>query len=171
MNLKEALDAMPLADVLVFSGNHDQWGTPKFQKALHAFTDSGKGLVLLHAATWSHPWKGYNDRFLAGRTPGHGKGEFEVTITNTTHAVTDKVPEKFKIFDENYRFVFGPGAKYELLAVNEPDKSDGPLPSVWVVKDPKARIVCITLGHDEKAHNNPSFKALLTNAVKWVGKR
>lgn len=171
MNLKEALDAMPLADVLVFSGNHDQWGTPEFQKALHAFADAGKGMVMLHAATWSHPWKGYNDRFVAGRTPGHGKGEFEVTIINSEHAVTNEVPEKFKIFDENYRFEFRDGAKYELLAVNAPDKSEEPLSSVWVVKDPKVRIVCMTLGHDQRAHANPAYKGLLINAVKWVGKR
>jgi hypothetical protein len=49
MNLAEALDAMPKADVLVFSGNHDQWGTPEFQKALHDFADAGKGMLFIHA--------------------------------------------------------------------------------------------------------------------------
>ncbi|MGB6220546.1 PVC-type heme-binding CxxCH protein [Haloferula sp.] len=171
MNLEEALATMPLADVLVFSGNHPQFGTPEFQKALHTFADAGKGMVMLHAATWSHPWKGYNDRFVAGRTPGHGKGEFEVTIRNKAHVVTQEVPETFKIIDENYRFKFAPNADYELLAVNEPDKTDEPIPSVWVVNDPKARIVCITLGHDERAHANPAYKTLLVNAVKWVARR
>jgi type 1 glutamine amidotransferase len=42
-------------------------------------------------------------------------------------------------------------------------------PSVWIVKDAKARIVCITLGHAAEAHGNPAFKTLLTNAAKWAG--
>ena len=37
------------------------------------------------------------------------------------------------------------------------------------MKDAKARIACITLGHAAEAHGNPAFKTLLTNAVKWVG--
>jgi type 1 glutamine amidotransferase len=168
-NLKEALAFMADADVLVFSGNHNQWGSEEFQSALHRFADSGKGIVLLHAATWSHPWKGYNDRFVGGRTAGHGKGEFEVTVKDAKHPVTDKVPETFRIFDENYRFKFAEEAKYDLLAVNAADQSDGPLPSVWIVKDPKTRIVCITLGHDDKAHDNAAYKTLLTNAVVWAG--
>lgn len=59
-NLGEALAILPLADVLVFSGNHAQFGKPVFQKALHDFADNRKGLVLLHAATWDRS---------AGRAP------------------------------------------------------------------------------------------------------
>jgi type 1 glutamine amidotransferase len=33
---------------------------------------------------------------------------------------------------------------------------------------PKARIVCITLGHDHKAHELPAFQTLLRNAVTWA---
>ena len=40
-----------------------------------------------------------------------------------------------------------------------------------MVKDPKTRIVCITLGHDDKAHDNPAFKTLLVYAVRWVSSK
>ena len=169
MNLDEALAAIQLADVLVFSGNHDQWGSERFQRALHEFADSGKGMVMLHAATWSHPWEGYNERFVSGRTTGHGKGEFEVTIKKPGHPIASKVKPKFTIWDENYRFRFEGASKHQLLAVNEPDKTDGPIPSVWIVKDPKARIVCITLGHDQRAHSHQDFQRLLINSVNWAG--
>jgi hypothetical protein len=170
-NLEEALDLLKQADVLVFSGNHDQWGTKEFQTALHKFADSRKGIVILHAATWSHPWKGYNDRFVAGRTPGHGYGEFEVTLKDTKHALTKDVPGTFKITDENYRFELNPRAKIHLCAENAPDGGPDPHPSVWAVKDHKTRIVCITLGHAAQAHDNPAYQTLLTNAVKWVAGR
>jgi type 1 glutamine amidotransferase len=170
-NLGEALALIQQADVLVFSGNHNQYGTEEFQKALHQFADDGKGIVLLHAATWSHPWKGYNERFVAGRTPSHGRGEFEVTVKDTNHEVTKSVPESFKITDENYRPQLSSPERVHICAENAPDGSKEPNPSVWVVKDPKTRIVCITLGHDDKAHDNPAFKTLLVNAVKWVSSK
>ncbi len=170
-NLQEALKLIKEADVVVFSGNHKQWGSEAWQKALHAHADAGKGIVLLHAATWKHPWKGYNDRFVGGGTPSHGRGEFEVTVSDTGHAVTQKVRKNFKITDENYRIKLKSAEYVHVCCHNAADKTKEPIPSVWVVKDPKTRIVCITLGHDDKAHQNVSFKKLLINAVKWVGNK
>ena len=57
----------------------------------------------------------------------------------------------------------------EVLAETSPSKKfQHPHPSVFLVKHPKARIVAIALGHDEKAHDLPEFKLLLDNAVKWA---
>jgi len=170
-NLQEALALLPLADALVFSGNHNQYGTDEFQSALKQFADAGKGIVLLHAATWSHPWKGYNDRFVAGRTPSHGKGEFSVRITDTTHPLAQGVNASFRITDENYRVEIPDRSKIHLCAENAPDGHPVPNPSVWTVNDPKTRIVCITLGHAGDAHTLPEFKSLLINSVNWVSKR
>lgn len=170
-NFEEAMAFLKAADVLVFSGNHQQWGRPKFQKALNEFADAGKGLVMLHAATWVHPWKGYNERFIGGRTPSHGKGDFEVTVKDPDHSVTDGVPGTFDIWDENYRFQLEAKDRVHVCCENQPDQTDGPIPSVWEVKDPKAKIICITLGHDHRAHENKAFQKLLINAVNYVGGR
>lgn len=171
-NLAEALALLPQADVLVFSGNHDQYGKDEFQKALNDFADKRKGLVFLHAATWDHtPWKGYNERFIGGKTPNHGKGEFEVTLKDTKQAVMKGVPATFKISDENYRMQIENKSKVEILAENAPDGGKDPLPSVWTVKDRKTRIVCMTLGHDNLAHDNAAYKTILINSVNWVAGR
>ena len=42
------------------------------------------------------------------------------------------------------------------------------LPSVWVVKHPQARVVCIALGHDEHSHDHPAYQKILLNSLKWV---
>lgn len=171
-NLDEALALMEKADVLVFSGNHDQYGKDEFQDALNKFADARKGVVLLHAATWDHSgWKGYNERFVGGKTPSHGKGDFEVTVKDTKSPVTKGVPATFKIYDENYRFEIGNKTKVDVCCYNAPDGGKDPLPSVWTVKDKKTRIVCITLGHDDKAHDNEAYKTLLVNSVNWVAGR
>jgi len=185
MNLAEALDSMPKADVLVFSGNHDQWGSPEFQKALHDFADAGKGILLLHAATWSHPWEGYNKRFVAGETKSHGKGEVIAVLLPqerldlqlhhpvvTGDELSGRIPLQFTIQDESYHFKFFEGAESITLLKNAADeKSPDAHPALWIVKDPKARIVCYTHGHDDASHANPAYKTIITNAVRWLGER
>jgi type 1 glutamine amidotransferase len=169
-NLEEALALLPEADVLVFSGNHDDYGKEEFQKALNDFADKGKGLVFLHAATWVHPaWKGYSERFINGQTPGHvSYGDVTVTVKDEKSPIMKGVPATFTFKEENYRAGFTDKAKSEVLAENNPDNKNVIHPSVWIVKDPKTRIVCITLGHDGAAHDHPAYQAILTNAVNWV---
>jgi len=50
-------------------------------------------------------------------------------------------------------------------------KSSKPHPVAWVTRHEQARVVGLTLGHDERTHDHPAFKALLVNAVTWVGRK
>ena len=171
-NLEEALALLPQADVLVLSANHASFGTPQFQQALNKFADAGKGVVVLHAGTWRNwaPASRFNQRFVGGGTTSHGSGEFAVTVKQPAHPLLRGVPATFQIKDENYHAEIDNVAAVEVLAENAPDKGAAH-PSVWIVKDSKARIACITLGHAAEAHGNPAFKTLLTNAVNWTGGR
>ncbi|MDA0766216.1 MAG: ThuA domain-containing protein [Verrucomicrobia bacterium] len=172
-NLEEALALLPEADVLVFSGNHGQYGTPEFQKALNDFADKGRGLVFLHAATWNHSgWKGYNDRFINGMTPGHmAYGDVTVTVTDEKSPIMKGVPATFSFKEENYRSELTSKDKAHVLAENNPDAKNIAHPSVWTVQDDKARIVCVTLGHDAAAHDSKAYQTILINAVNWVAGR
>ena len=173
LNAEEALTLLPLADVLVFSGNDASWGSVNFQKALNDFADAGKGIVLIHAATWSHPWEGYNKRFVMGETKGHGKGKVAAQRTGAAdHPILKGVPETFTIQDESYHFNFFEKDGHTTLVENKPDgKSPEPHAALWIVKDPKTRIVAYTHGHDDKAHANPAYQQILRNAVKWVSEK
>jgi type 1 glutamine amidotransferase len=170
-NLAEALEVMSNADVIVLSANDGQFGTPEFQQALNAFADAGHGLVVLHAATW-HNWKSapeYNRRFVGGGAESHSVGTFSVFNRQPGHPVMQGVPPDFKITDELYHVALDSPATVEVLAETEVEAQSGKAyPSVWVVKDPKARIVDIALGHAAEAHGNPAFQKLLVNAVRWV---
>lgn len=169
-NLAEALTLLPHADVLVFSGNHPQFAAGRFQKALHIHADAGKGMVLLHAATWIHPWPDYNKRFVQGGSTGHGYGEVRVKLTTPTHPVVAGLPAEFTIKDESYHHEFGPNPNVEVLAENQPDgRSKKHHACGWISKNPKNRIVCITLGHAAEAHSLPAYQRLITQAVRWAG--
>jgi len=172
-NAGEATTLLANADVLVFSANHPSFGSPAFQNAINAFADAGHGIVLLHAAVW-YNWPdapAYNRRFVGGGARSHGKGEFTVFNRQSAHPVMHGVPSEFKIVDEQYRVAFDPAAPVEMLAETSPEAVSGKaFPSVWIVKDPKARIACIALGHADEAHGNPAYQTLLVNAVRWVAR-
>lgn len=170
-NADEAIALLTNADVLIFSANHPSFGTPEFQKALNAFADARHGIVLLHAAIWFN-WPSaaeYNQRFVGGGARSHGRGEFTVFNRQPAHPVMRGVPAEFKIVDEQYRVTLEGGAPIDALAETSPEAESGKAyPSVWLVKDSKARIVNIALGHANEAHGNPAFQTMLVNAVRWV---
>ena len=176
-NGAEALALLPQADLLVFSGNHKQYGSPEFQKALAAHADAGKGIVILHAGVW-YNWgdvPAYNERFVAGGSRGHGHSDFKFTVTKPDHPIMKGVPGEFIINDESYNVELTRADAVEVLGTiprqtPKPGASDI-LPSVWIVRDPKTRIVCIALGHDEKSHNHPAYKQLLLNSLTWVSQK
>ena len=176
-NLKETLALMPQADLLLFSGNHAQFGTPEFQKAIRDFAAAGKGIVLLHAATW-YNWPletKYNDEFVCGGARGHGHSDFTFTVTKPEHPVMKGVPATFVINDESYNVELTRPEGAEVLGTiprqNPKEGQSKILPSVWTVRYPGARVVCIALGHDEKSHDHPAYKQLLLNSLTWVSQK
>ncbi len=141
------------------------------RKAIFAFADAGKGLVLAHPALWYNwaDWPEYNQKLVGGGSKGHDKyGPFEVTITGK-HPVTKGVPASFKLDDELYYFKpDAAGTPIEVLATAKAETSDKVFPSIFIVKYPKARIVGIALGHDAKSHTIEPYQTILRNAVQWA---
>ena len=176
-NLKETLALLPQADLFVFSGNHGQFGTPEFQKAIRDFAAAGKGIVLLHAATW-YNWPletKYNDEFVCGGSRGHGHSDFTFTVTKAAHPIMKGVPATFVVNDESYNIELTRPEGAEVLGtIPRQDPKEGLsniLPSVWTVRYPGTRVVCIALGHDEKSHDHPAYRQLLLNSLLWVANK
>ena len=44
-------------------------------------------------------------------------------------------------------------------------------PVAWITQHPKARILCLTLGHDGKAHEHPAYQQILRNSLQWVSRK
>ncbi|MGA0029467.1 MAG: PVC-type heme-binding CxxCH protein [Opitutales bacterium] len=176
-NLKETLALLPEADLFVFSGNHAQFGTPEFQKAIRDFAAAGKGIVLLHAATW-YNWPlttKYNEEFVCGGARGHGHSDFTFTVTMPEHPIMKGVPATFVINDESYNVELTRPEGAEVLGTiprqTPKEGLSNILPSVWTVKYPGTKVVCIALGHDEKSHDHPAYKQLLLNSLTWVSNK
>ena len=168
------------ADVAVISVNRQYFDTPEYRKALFDFAAAGKGLVMLHPGTWYGyaQWPELNATIVGGGARGHDKiAKFSVNAVRGDHPIMKGVPASFDVEDELYYLnaeadKVPPGtAQIEVLAETSPSvRFKQPHPAVWVTRHPTARVVGITLGHDQRVHDLPPFKTLLVNAVRWAAR-
>jgi putative membrane-bound dehydrogenase-like protein len=169
--IDDVLPALKDIDVLYLCNNQPMTD-PKLRRAIFDFADSGHGLMLLHPAVWYNwsDWPEYNATLVGGGARSHEKyAEFEVTVTEPNHPLMAGVPASFKITDEFYRFANDlKGTPIEVLAEGKSLSTGKTYPVVWIVKHPKARIVCCTLGHDAQAHELAAYKTILQNSLRWA---
>jgi len=175
----QAAAVLPEADVAVISVNRMFFDIPAYRQAVFAFAAAGKGIVMLHPGTWyAFPrWPELNARLVGGGSRGHDKlGPYTVHVRRPEHPVMRGVPASFEVIDELYYMNAEPEkipagtAPIEVLAESSPSqKFQRPHPVAWITSHEKARVVGITLGHDERVHDHPAFRTLLTNAVRWAG--
>jgi uncharacterized protein len=97
-------------------------------------------------------------------------------VVEKDHPVMKGVPASFEVQDELYHInaenIPDGTTPIEVLAQTSPSKKYGkPHPSVWLVKNDKARIIGIALGHDQRVHDLEPFRTILVNAVKWTAQK
>ncbi|MCS6861282.1 MAG: ThuA domain-containing protein [Abditibacteriales bacterium] len=171
-------DAAKQYDVLVL---YDMWGniTDEAKANFVSLLKQGKGVVALHHALAGYPaWDEYA-RIIGGKfrlqksveggvekpasTFKHGV-RFTVKIADPNHPVT-KGMKDFEIVDETYgNFDVSPNVK-PLLTTDEPTsgKTIG-----WCHTYGKSRVVYIQLGHDHTAYENPHYRRLVAQAIRYA---
>ncbi|RME95402.1 MAG: ThuA domain-containing protein [Verrucomicrobia bacterium] len=168
-------------DVMVL---YDMWQpiTAEAKRNFRRCLEEGKGLVATHHSLANYQdWPLYAE-IIGGRyhlDPWEEDGvpqpastykhdvDLEVQVLNPRHPVTRGMAD-FTIHDEAYgKLEIKPAAK-PLLAVRHPESS--PLVA-WTRYWKGARVVTIQLGHDRQAYANESYRRLLLNAIRWVGRR
>lgn len=142
----------------------------------------GKGLVALHHSLASYQtWDEYRHiiggRWHTQKWMQNGKEQpastfqhdvqFKVHIVDNKHPVT-KGLQDFDIRDETYgNFEVLPKVK-PLLTTDEP--TSGRV-IAWAHTYGKSRVVYIQLGHDHYAYENPHYRRLVLQAIRWVAGR
>jgi type 1 glutamine amidotransferase len=160
-------------DVIYFSTNQAlDFAT---RTALLAFSQAGHGLVIIHAGGWANwpDWPEFAQDVVGGVTRQHDAyAEFEVMVVEPGHPLMKDLPATFKVTDELYHFERDPQATtIQVLATAKNPNTGASFPAIWVLKNPKSRIVCITLGHDGATHQNPIFQSLLKNSIRWAAEK
>ena len=142
----------------------------------------GKGLVVLHHAIANYQqWpeyakiigaKYYLEKTVVDGVPKarsvyeHGV-HFKVHVADPGHPVTRGVKD-FEVHDETYNlFDVFPGT-HPLLTTEEP-KSNKIIG--WAKSYGAARVVYLQGGHDHFAYENPSFRKVIQQAIRWTAKK
>ena len=141
----------------------------------------GKGVVVLHHAFCSYDfWPEYL-KIAGGRynhyrwikdgveqRPSNYKHdvEFDIKIEDTNHPITKGLSD-FSIIDEAYGNTQILPTVHPLLSTNT--QPSGPL-VCWTNQYENSRIVTLTLGHDIRAWEHPSFIEILSRSILWVAK-
>jgi len=150
------------------------------EKFLSVF-EKGIGLVVLHHAIVSYQhWPEY-EKIIGGRYPeADGKSgavsdeagyqhdvEIPVVIVAKDHPITAGLKD-FTINDEIYwGFRVQPDVT-PLLTTTHP-KSGKPL--AWCRTQSRSRVVYLQLGHGPSAFNDPNYRKLLAQSIRWTAKR
>jgi len=181
-------------DVLVLDYDGPRWGEAT-EKAVENFVRSGRGLVAIHAASYSFtgmevlgdghvrtgikepPWPEYlkmiggywsEEAPKTGHAPRHC---FAVKIVDANHPITRGMRDSFTVSDELYHS-HHLAADIHVLATAFDDPKLGGTgkdePMIWTVSYGKGRVLYSALGHDVAAQREPVFVSTFVRGTEWA---
>ncbi|MBI3666817.1 MAG: ThuA domain-containing protein [Acidobacteria bacterium] len=181
-------------DLLVLDYNGPRWG-PGCEQAVETFVRGGKGLVVIHAASYAFggleilgeghvrtgqrepAWAEYA-RMVGGSwvegpaKTGHGRRHlFQVRTVDQDHPIMQGLPAGSDQNDELYhRLAMRPEAHVLAVAFDatEIEGTGKDEPILWTVEYGRGRVFHTTLGHDVEAMSSPGFGATLGRGAEWA---
>lgn len=169
--LQKFVDVLVLYDL-------DDVTDPKEQQNLRTFLEGGGGLVVLHHAladNWQWKWwyeEVVGGRYLMGPEGDMPGSKFKEGITLDVrpvakHPVLEGVGP-LKMVDEGYKGRYLSPRSTVLMETENPDNDKA---VVWIGPWQKSRVVAIQIGHGPGAHNDPGYRRLVYNAIRWVAEK
>jgi len=139
--------------------------TERESQALADFVASGNKLLAVHSATVIDEKNLLYIGIIGARFVTHSPyHEFPVKITDPEHPVTKGIKD-FSISDELYVLDREPENAHVLASTVWDNK---PQPMVYVKDYGKGKVIYIAMGHDEAAFNNPAYRGLIIQGMKWL---
>ncbi len=168
-------------DVLVF---YDLWQpiSDAQKEGFVQYLKDGGGLVALHHCLASYQeWPEFlniiggryllKEQTIAGKQlPASGYKHDEVmnvTVADKDHPITKGIDD-FQIHDETYSNFYTIPDVHVLLKTDHPNSSPN---LAWTQTYGKGKIAYIQLGHDHLAFENPNYRKLVAQAIRWAAQR
>lgn len=163
-------------DVIVFYDMQRET-LPGEKEKLPALTEHGTGLVFLHhSLVASQDWEEYTE-IIGGKyhiapyttdssilSAYRHDIELDIEVLDPFHPVTEKMND-FTILDEGYSNIEILPGNTCLLSVSHPDCAPC---TAWARTYKQSKVVYLLHGHDRLAYENPSFREVLANAIRWT---
>ncbi len=168
-------------DVLLFYDMHQEISDEAKADFLDRLKE-GKGLVVLHHAIADYQkWPEYAriigaryylqkevvDGVQKARSVYEHGVRFKVHVADENHPVTHGVKD-FEVHDETYNLFDVYPEVHPLLTTDEP-KSNKVIG--WAKAYGLARVVYLQGGHDHFAYENPNFRKILQQAIRWTSRK
>ncbi len=155
------------------------WTDPQRQ-ALRDYVESGGTVIATHAAgdASNHEWEWYRHEVIRADFIGHPMVQHlqsaDLIVENTDHPVTRDLPETWTRVDEWYGFAESPRDETNVLIRIDESSYDpedygmgGDHPMVWWHETGSGRILYNALGHTGESYQEPLFRQLVENAIRW----
>ncbi|NLS28005.1 hypothetical protein S2M10_30080 [Sphingomonas sp. S2M10] len=170
--------------VIVLNSASGDFLTPEQRAAFARFVARGGGVVALHAAgdnSHTDPW--YVRTVIGTRFIGHPGGDDHIQsakllIDQPDHPAMAGVTLPWSPMDEWYAFDANP-AEQGMTVLARIDEgsyrpgaklSMGAHPVIWVNPSTKGRVFYSALGHSPEAYDDPHYRRILTNAIRWAAR-
>lgn len=155
-------------DALVF---YDMWQeiTPTQQAEYVDLLNHGKAIVSLHHTLasfqkWDEYKKILGGYWKSGEGTNKDRVRYTVKIADPNHPATKGIKD-FEVEDETYGNFHVNSNAYVLLKAGHPDS--GPVIG-WTNLYRNSPIVYIQLGHDGLVYENPNYRKLIYQAIRWT---
>lgn len=171
--------------IVVLNSASGDFLTADQRAAFDRWLAKGGGLVALHsAADNSHVWPEYRARVIGAEFIGHPGGDdqfqrAQVIVEAPRHPVMAGIRLPWNPRDEWYSHRPSPraGGMTILARIDEASYRPGAdlamgddHPAVWTSSWGRGRIVTSIIGHLPELYDDPNYRRLIANAVRWVGR-
>ena len=163
LSILEADNLSPY-DVLVF---HYTVGTisDAQRDGLSKWLAAGKGYVGIHSAADSFRGDPDYRNLVGGYFLTHPRyREYQVSIKDPEHPITQGLDEEFMVTDEQYILDYDPRVHILANALWEGET----MPVAWTKSHGEGRVFYLALGHDAPACEHPAFRQLLLQGTLWA---
>jgi hypothetical protein len=141
--------------------------------AVSEFLGRGGALLASHTApVCFDDWPGWGDMVGAswrwGQSSHPPLGPARVEVCRDTHPVVAGVVAEFEVIDEIYGRM---DVRPDVVPLAWGTAGDGRQPVLWTREVGPGRVVCDTLGHDERSFAVAAHQQILHQAVRWLRER
>jgi len=148
-------------------GGAEEWWEGDSLAILGQLGQTGQGILVMHHALLAFPqWPMWSALCgLQDRSFGYDPDQtVNVHVADPSHPITRGLSD-WQMIDETYAMAdAGPGS--DVLLTTDHPKSMRTL--AWTRRFGNARVFCLALGHDAQAYGNPSFRAVVGQAIAWL---
>lgn len=155
----------------------ETWGTGT-SAAVEQIGQTKQGVVMLHHAIRSYmAWPKWS-RLLGIPHEQRDGSEFTVqfgqtmriTVTNPTHPIGRDL-EPWEVVNEAWTTMeWTPNPDAQVIMTTD-NKMTRTKTMAWCHYLDKARVFCLTPGHDDQAYSQPSFRTTLHRGIRWAASR